>query len=818
MEYPFSDKYEASDPSVESPVVPAERNGTFSVAGDVSQKILVDDFAQATQDLLMESSSPDRASAARKLAKFGKSSAVPYLIAALSDNSQEVRLAAAESLGQLGDSSTIGHLKDLLTRQYHSEMEERIVAAAIHSIATRERELLRTPPVETSLKNEPQSLVQPIETNLEENDRISLSSEPEIYPCTLVEPPLTAEIQTVSQDATELIDRLDDAQARLAVLEQLRVHAEAKVCERAEREIRLQAEIKALRETGEAQLKRIEEAEAEERRLAKEQIHLQASTEARRKTDAEDRQRAATEMLQQLEDEARLRAENQEQMLEHLETIRAKAEAAAGRRTEKERLLNSQLLAFSEAAAEQLKRIEKAETDVSEAEEALQQVQERARQTAEQVAVRLAEVEKRRQLAAEQQAQADEEARALAEKENQRLAELEGIRALAEAEAKKRAETERQLNNEIETLRTAEAIQKKRIEDLQVEVERMSKEATRLIRIAEQEEKRLVDLESLRGSTETEPQSSGNEVLLTAEIPQAAEVGVSKEGSDTRIGSITNVTETLPKDLQSVSPNSETASTIVENGDQNDARSVAEDEMVSPESVASSVDVFDPSTLQNTTEQSGKPTEATLSEEGIKVPTEQSPIATSLAECFRTGNPADRAAALQELAQLDQNSVFTLITGLFDNSSEAVRNAAARALYDLSSDRAQTFTRALQEASPERRLQIIRALDSSGLAEAAIDNLAGESREKTQDAFSLLYLMSQAGEIQTLLEAIEKHPNSPVRLSVIKLLSFSNRPDIIPSLRRLAVRGALPIEVRSALMALIYEMSSVARERSLSAA
>jgi len=81
-----------------------------------------------------------------------------------------------------------------------------------------------------------------------------------------------------------------------------------------------------------------------------------------------------------------------------------------------------------------------------------------------------------------------------------------------------------------------------------------------------------------------------------------------------------------------------------------------------------------------------------------------------------------------------------------------------------------------------------------------------------------LYLMSQAGEIQTLLEAIEKHPNSPVRLSVIKLLSFSNRPDIIPSLRRLAVRGALPIEVRSALMALIYEMSSVARERSLSAA
>ena len=181
------------------------------------------------------------------------------------------------------------------------------------------------------------------------------------------------------------------------------------------------------------------------------------------------------------------------------------------------------------------------------------------------------------------------------------------------------------------------------------------------------------------------------------------------------------------------------------------------------------------------------------SDKGIQAANEETPTVHPLAERFRTGDPAERAKALQELAGLDKNDAFNLITRLFDDGSEEVRNAAARALYDLSTDLAETFTRALREAPPERRRQIIRAMDGSGLAAKAIDSLAGESREKTHAAFSMLFLMAKAGEVQSLLQAIEKHPNNPVRLSVIKLLTFSNRPDIIPALRSLAVRGALPM-------------------------
>lgn len=78
--------------------------------------------------------------------------------------------------------------------------------------------------------------------------------------------------------------------------------------------------------------------------------------------------------------------------------------------------------------------------------------------------------------------------------------------------------------------------------------------------------------------------------------------------------------------------------------------------------------------------------------------------------------------------------------------------------------------------------------------------------------------MAKAGEVQMLLQTIEKHPDIAVRLSVIRLLTFCNQPDIVLAFRSLAVRGSLPTEVRSALMEAIYQISNNNRENSRSAA
>ncbi|MCM3873659.1 MAG: HEAT repeat domain-containing protein [Pyrinomonadaceae bacterium] len=167
---------------------------------------------------------------------------------------------------------------------------------------------------------------------------------------------------------------------------------------------------------------------------------------------------------------------------------------------------------------------------------------------------------------------------------------------------------------------------------------------------------------------------------------------------------------------------------------------------------------------------------------------------------------SERSLGLGELARLGGESAFRIIGRAFDEEHEDVRNAAALALFELQSDRAGSFARALREGSPERRRRIGAALATSGLADIEIGKLAGQTREQGYEAFSLLFLMSKAGEVQPLLRAIEDHPKIEVRLTVIKLLALNGRAEIIPFFRRLAVSGSLPSEVRRAVVEAIYEL------------
>ncbi|MFN2597175.1 MAG: HEAT repeat domain-containing protein, partial [Pyrinomonadaceae bacterium] len=201
-----------------------------------------------------------------------------------------------------------------------------------------------------------------------------------------------------------------------------------------------------------------------------------------------------------------------------------------------------------------------------------------------------------------------------------------------------------------------------------------------------------------------------------------------------------------------------------------------------------------------------------LADKGIELsgvePEDVSIIPKAIQLRLASDDAAERAASVRALAHLDTGEAFQQICVAFDDPAQEVRNAAARALYDLSADRAESFTRALRESPPERRRQIGASLASSGLADEAVSQLTGESRERTYDAFSLLFLMAKAGETAPLIRAVESHADSDVRLAVVKLLALSGQQEVLPSFRRLAVRGSLPTEVRAAVMEAIYQISS----------
>ena len=182
------------------------------------------------------------------------------------------------------------------------------------------------------------------------------------------------------------------------------------------------------------------------------------------------------------------------------------------------------------------------------------------------------------------------------------------------------------------------------------------------------------------------------------------------------------------------------------------------------------------------------------------------------AKRLKSTNSSDRAAALVDLAEKGGEAAYNLIAKSFDDPSAEVRNAAARALCSFHSDVAASFTRALREASPERRRRIGAAIAGSGLAANAINNLVGEGRDQTYDAFSILFLMAKAGEVQPLIQAIGKHANVEVRLTACKLLALSNQPQVLPALRSMAAREPLPPDVHSAVMEAIYLLSTHGHE------
>ena len=119
---------------------------------------------------------------------------------------------AIESVGHLDDSAEMPRAVDLSACVIPSEMEERVLYEAE-------------------------------ETQLVQLDSIDYAAESDVELPAAKKRRASAEIKTLSKVATEHIDRMEQASTRLALLEQVRLHAEKMVYQRAEREIRLQAEM-----------------------------------------------------------------------------------------------------------------------------------------------------------------------------------------------------------------------------------------------------------------------------------------------------------------------------------------------------------------------------------------------------------------------------------------------------------------------------------------------------------------------------------------------------------------------------------------------
>ena len=303
-------------------------------------------FEEAKRDLLMADSVNERANAAFKLGLLGNNDGVAYLIAALYDNAAQVRNAAAESLGQLGDASALGPLVDFQQR----EGSNSVISKAISLISKREQDLVTangesaefeelesTPEdaatqeltqLHTETKAERNFLTEALaeieatfnvpdidsifnaaseqteRSSARANDPVN-NSQPEVIEAqsqphalsnaTTISDEIGAGFELLRQAEARQSELIAEAEARLHQQQEARQKVEAIVRQRAEQEKQLAEEIAALQVTERELRQRIQEAE-ERRRL---------QSEAVSRAEAEMRACAEEEKLRLAELEAR---------------------------------------------------------------------------------------------------------------------------------------------------------------------------------------------------------------------------------------------------------------------------------------------------------------------------------------------------------------------------------------------------------------------------------------------------------------------------------------------------------------------------------
>jgi TubC N-terminal docking domain len=732
------------------------------------------------------------------------------------------------------DVKTSGDDRLLIDAPRGTVNDELRTALSAHKLAL--IEILKTEAASANLVESPQALSAPVSSNPTPAPRPveqprapeqSLPAPPPVTAAPVFQPapaPIAQKDEVASSTAeeigqlqAELMRLRTDEAARRAEVDGARIAAEDML--RAEQERWHQQEEEIARRRAEHERQRIDReardrAEEDKRReIAAAQI-AEAEKEVMRLRSLEDGRRH--------EAEERMRTE-QATHEEQLAALRDAEEQQARRRADEERNYLEQH-ARARAHEDELRR--RAEMKFRTVEEEVERVQtrEEARIRAEQDAQRLAEEAERRRFEEEVRKQAEERARRKAEEEARLRADIEAqmraeaaVRRREEEEARRQAEEEAQRRAEEEAQRVAAEQARRRAEEeaqRQAEAEaRRQAEATARLQ-AEEEARRQAEIEARLRAEEAERERQEAErrdrADLEARIRAEVEAKLRAEDEERhRQDEESRRLTEYDRSLAEEAANNQSSFPVEpeENGEEPADSNVRE---ITPwfQSGEAQKEI---ELAHSIFENSPAPSEDNESEfRAVSVPDEPPAFAMTaeLQNDLRSSSAGTRASAVAELPRVGGEEAYRRITTAFDDPSAEVRSAAARALFDLQEDRAATFTRALREANGDRRRAIGASISSSGLANEAISNLTGESRDKTYDAFSLLFLMSKAGEVKPLMRAIEEHPNAEVRLAVIKLLALSGQPEVLSAFRRMAVRGSLPSEVRSAVMEAIYQITS----------
>ena len=367
-----------------------------------------------------------------------------------------------------------------------------------------------------------------------------------------------------------------------------------------------------------------------------------------------------------------------------------------------------------------------------------------------------------RKRAAAEQVRLEEEKRRHDEAEERRMAALEEVHRKTEIEAKQRADREKQLHSEIDHLRIEDAEVRRRI----VEAETQKRTAEQAYRVAAEKLQRSEAEAHAAALQESQTLSKLEAVRRDLAVQAQARAAQEKR--------IKDEIEEFHR-LQDVERPRLEAAILQRTAAAARLQQMRETRVEVPPGEPLRHQVPASSQIRNAEDSAASAETSSSKDEGLRlVPTSSTDRAdydlpksdSSTAEVqpavglyLKSVDPYKRAAAVAEMGRTGGANAFTEISRCFDDHAPQVRNAAARALSQLEPARTvDFFNRAIEEGTDQRRHMIGAAIAGSGMAAEAIDNLAGENRENTYNALSILFVMAKTGEVQSLVRAVEEHP------------------------------------------------------------
>lgn len=158
-----------------------------------------------------------------------------------------------------------------------------------------------------------------------------------------------------------------------------------------------------------------------------------------------------------------------------------------------------------------------------------------------------------------------------------------------------------------------------------------------------------------------------------------------------------------------------------------------------------------------------------------------------------------RSKAVGILSDFNHESVFETILLACADPTREVKAAAARALFKLSFDRSDSWTRISESNDTYRMKHAARATIAGDLLERSFERLVHHDSKVVYEAFALVALLINAGEADEVFKAIEYHRNANVKLALLHVIKILKNEETLSGLYSLLEVGNLPTEIKEAV-------------------